>query len=140
MEVDVIHSYSSQHDVVDKSSVGTDESDPHVALVDYVSPSMMNLDPNTSKVDLIDSTLLITKDDSHHIHNPELTISLSLAHPDLIDWSIEDQQPTLPSFQNDYETACYLNAIEPITSTSEPATHMTEADIKYLSHKIKRKK
>ena len=46
----------------------------------------------------------------------------------------------LPSFQNNYEIACYLNTIEPITfSTSEPITSMIEVDIKYLSHKIKRK-
>ena len=141
MEIDVIHSYSSQLDVVNESSVGTNESNPHISLVDYASPSMMNLDPGTSKVDLIDSTILVTRDDPHHIHNLEPTISLSLAYPDLIDWSIQDQQPTLPSFQNDYEITCYLNVVETMTSsTSEPVMNMTESNIKCLSHKIKRNK
>ena len=123
--------------MVNKSSVGTDESSPHIALADHASTSMMNPNHDTSEVDLIDSTLLVTKYDSHSIYNLEPTISLSLAHLDLIDWSIWDQQPTLPSFQNDYEIACYLNAIKPVTSsTSEPAINMTKADIKYLSQKI----
>ena len=140
MEIDVIHSFSSQPNVADESSVRTDESNPHIALADHASASMTTVDPDSSEVDLIDSTFLVTRDESHSIKNLEPTTSLSLTHPDLIDWSLQDQQPTLPSFQNDYEIACYLNAIEPITSsTNEPATNMTEADIKYLSHKIKRK-
>ena len=96
MEVDVIHSYSSQLDVVDESSIGNDKFGPHVALVDYASSSMTNLDPGTSKVDLIDLTFLVTRDDSYHIHNLEPIISLSLVHPDLIDWSIQDQPPIFP--------------------------------------------
>ncbi|MCQ9191642.1 hypothetical protein, partial [Escherichia coli] len=41
---------------------------------------------------------------------------------------------------NDYDIAYYLNVVEPITSsTSEPTIHMTESNIKYLRHKIKRK-
>ena len=98
MEVDGTHAYSSQPDIVDESRVGTNESDPHIILVDYASPSTMNLDHGTSEDDLIDSTFLITRDKSHHIHNLEPTISLSLTHLDLIDWSIQDQQPTFPSF------------------------------------------
>ena len=90
MEVNVVHSYSSQLDVVDKSSVGTDESNPHIALVDHASTSMTNLNPNTSEVNLIDSTFLVTRDDSNSIYNLEPTISLSLTHLDLIDWSIQD--------------------------------------------------
>ena len=104
---------------------------------------MTNLDLGTSEVDLIDLTFLITRDDCHHIHNLESIISLSLTHLNLIDWSIQDQQPTFPSFQNDYEITCYLNAIEPIiSSTYELATNMIEANIKYLSHtrKIKNKR
>ena len=98
MEIDVIHSYSSQPDIVDESSVGTDESNPHVTLVDHASYSMMNPNPDSPKVDLIDSTFLVTRDDSHHVQNLEPAIPLSLTHPDLIDWSIQDQQPILPSF------------------------------------------
>ena len=98
MEVDVIHSYSSYPDVVDESSIGTDEFGPHVALADHASTFMTNLDLDTSEVDLIDLTFLVTKDESHSINNLEPIISLSLTHLDLIDWSIQDQQPTLPSF------------------------------------------
>ena len=43
-------------------------------------------------------------------------------------------------FQNDYEIAYYLNAIELVfSSTIELATGAIELDIKYLSHKLKRK-
>ena len=140
MEIDVIHSFSSQPNVADESSVRTNESNPHIALVDHASTSMMNLDPDTSEVNLIDLTFLVTRDESHSINNLEPTISLSLTHPDLIDWSLQDQQPTLPSFQNDYEIACYLNAIEPVvSSTSEPIVNMTEIDIQYFNHILKRK-
>ena len=76
MEVDVIHSFSSQPDMVDESSVGTDESNPHVALADHASTFMMNLDPDTQEFNLIDLTFLVTRDESHHIHNLEPTISL----------------------------------------------------------------
>ena len=76
MEVDVIHSYSSQPDIVNESSVGTDESNPHIALVDHGSTSMMNPNPSTSKFNLIYSTFLVTRDDSQSIHNLEPTISL----------------------------------------------------------------
>ena len=48
MEIDVIHSFSSQPNVADESSVGTDESNPHIALVDHVGASMTTLDPDTS--------------------------------------------------------------------------------------------
>ena len=45
------------------------------------------------------------------------------------------------TFQNDYEIACYLNAIElVVSSTSESIMSMSEPDIKYLSLKIKEKK
>ena len=67
---------------------------------------------------LIDSNSSVTRD-IIHIHN---------------------QEPKLLTFQNDYEIAYYLNAIEPVvSSTSELATRMTEPDIKYLSQKIKGK-
>ena len=91
MEVDVIHAYSGQSDVVNESRVGADEFDSHIALVNYASSSMTNLDPNISGVDLIDSTFLITRDDFNHIHNLEPAILLLLTHPNLIDWSIQDQ-------------------------------------------------
>ena len=61
-------------------------------------------------------------------------------HSDLIDWSIQNQRPKLPSFQNDYEIACYLNVIQPmVSSTNELEINMTEMKIQYTSHKLKRK-
>ena len=75
-----------------------------------------------------------------HINSLEPIIDLPLVHLELIDWSQCHQEPELLAFQNDYEIAYYLNDIEPIvSSTSEPATNMTEPNIKYLSCKIKRK-
>ena len=63
-----------------------------------------------------------------------------MIHLDLIDWLSQNLRPKITSFQNDYEITCYLNAIEPVTSsTSEPMVNMMESNIKYLSHKIKRK-
>lgn len=141
MDVDVIHTYSDQPDVVDESCVGCDEFNPRIALVDHVGPSLSNLDLDTFGAYPIGSTSLVTRDDIPHINHLEPVILISLMHSDLIDWSSQDQRPILPSFQNDYEIAYYLNAIEPITSsTSKPTTNMIESDIKYLSHKIKRKK
>ena len=87
---------------------------------------------------LKNSNSLITRDIIHS-HNLELVIDLSLVNPNLIDWSQHNHKPKLLMFQNDYEIACYLNAIEiVVSSTSEPATNMTELDIKSLSFKIKR--
>ena len=60
-------------------------------------------------------------------------------HPELIDWNSTTTNEVL-TFQNDYALACYLNVVEPVTSsTSEYNVNMTEANIKYLSHKIKKK-
>jgi hypothetical protein len=88
----------------------------------------------------IGSTSQVTRDDSFHINHIKTSPSLSLIYPELIDWSIQNQKPEIRSFQNDYEITCYLNAIEPvISSTSKPAVNMTKSDIKYLSQKIKRK-
>ena len=138
MEVNVIHTYSAQPNIVDESCIGFDELNPHIALEDHIGPSMPNLDLDTFGAYSIGSTSLITQDDTYCINNLEPVISLSLAHPDLIDWSIQDQIPTLPSFHNDYEISFYLNIIEPMTSsTSAPETNIIESHIKYLSHKIK---
>lgn len=74
------------------------------------------------------------------LYKLEASTSLSLLHPNLIDWLGQHQRPEIPSSQNDYEISCYLNAIEPMTSsTSESVVNMMESNIKYLSHNIKRK-
>ena len=82
----------------------------------------------------------VTRDDSFHINHIETSTSLSLIHPDLIDWSLQNQRPEIWSFQNDYEITCYLNAIKPVTSSPKKlVVNMMESDIKYLNQKIKRK-
>ena len=99
----------------------------------------MNLDLGSLGSYLTDSESLVTRD-IIHIHNLELVIDLPLVHLDLIDWSQCNHKLELLMFQNDYEIACYLNAIKHVvSSTNEPAASMIEPDIKYLSHKIKRK-
>ena len=88
MEVDVIHTYSVQPDVVDDSHVGLDELDSHITLVDHVGSSMQNLDLYTFGTYSIGSISLITKDDIYHVNNLEPTTLISLMRSDLIDWSI----------------------------------------------------
>lgn len=108
--------------------------------MDHASPSRSIPDLDSFATFTTGSTLHVTRDDSFHIKNLEASTSLSLIHLDLIDWSVQHQRSKISSFQNDYEIACYLNAIKPVTSsTSEPTVNMIESDIKYLSHKIKRK-
>lgn len=138
--MDAIHTYAIQSNVVEYSSVGLDDFGSQPALVDQVGPSrsIPHLDSFTTF--FIGLTLHVTGDDSFRVNNLKASTSLSLIHPILIDWLIQHQRPKIPSFQNYYEIACYLNAIEPVTSsTSEPMVNMTESNIKYLSHKIKRK-
>ena len=42
MEVDVIHTYSAQPNVVDDSCIRPNKLNLHTALVDHVGPSMSN--------------------------------------------------------------------------------------------------
>ena len=44
IEVDVIHTYSFQPNVVNKSHIGLDRLESHIALVDHIGPSTINLD------------------------------------------------------------------------------------------------
>ena len=88
MEVDVIHTYIAQPNIFDESSVGYDELDSCIALVAHTGPSMPNLDLDTFGAYSIGLTSLFTRDNTYHINNLEPVISLSLAHPDLIDWSV----------------------------------------------------
>ena len=140
LKVDVIHAYVTQPNVVNESRVGSEELDSQYAFVDHASSSRAIPDLDTLATFNIGSPSHVTKDNSFRINNLEASTSLSLKNPDLIDWSAQHQAHELLSFHNDYEITCYLNAIEPITSsTSELVVHMTKLDIKYLSHKIKRK-
>ena len=99
MDVDVIHTYSSQIEVVDESYVGSDGLDFHITLVDHAGPSTINLDLYSFGAFSIGSTSLITRAYVFHINNLEASTSLSLLLPYLIEWSIQDQRPELPSFQ-----------------------------------------
>ena len=86
--MDVIHTYATQPDIVDESHVGSDGLDSHIALVDHVDPSKMNFDLDSFEAFSIGSTSPVTKDDIFHVNNLEASTSLSLLHPNLIDWSI----------------------------------------------------
>ena len=84
MEIDVIHTYSTQLDVVDEPRVESNELDSHISLVDHVGPSMKNLDFDAFEAYSIGSTSLVTRDDIYHINNLGLATLLSLMHQDLI--------------------------------------------------------
>ena len=88
MEVNVIHTYSAQLDVVNESHIGSEELDSHIALVDHVGPSTMSLDLDSFGAFSIGSSSLVTKDNIYHVNNLEPSTLLSLLQPDLIDWSI----------------------------------------------------
>ena len=111
--VDVVHAYVTQPNVVDESCIESNELDSKISLVDYANPSMNYLDLDSFRDFPIGSTSLITKDNSSHINNLKASTFLSPMHCDLIDQSIKNQRPNLPSFQNDYEITCYMNSIKP---------------------------
>ena len=137
MDIDFVHTYSSQPELINESHVGLEDLNSHVALVDNFLLVRMN--PNLGSLGsyLTDSNSLVTRD-IIHIHNLEPVIDLPLVHPNLIDWSQHNKEPKLLKFQNEYKIAFHLNVIEPIvSSTSELVASMTKPDIKYLSHKIK---
>ena len=98
MEVNVIHSYSSQLDVVDDSSVGTNESNPRISLADHASSfrAYPNLDLFGDL--LTGSESLVIEDDSFLTNNLESSTSLPLVYLDLFDWSIQNEKNDLPSF------------------------------------------
>ena len=84
--------------------------------------------------------LLVHAFNDYTVNAIKLATTLSLAHPKLIDWN-PNASNEVPTFQNEYVLACYLNAIELVmSSTNEQSINMTEAKIKYLSHIIKKKK
>ena len=87
LEIDVIQSYSAQPDVVDKSSVGLADWTPWIALVDDTSLGRTTLDSGILEGDLMNSEYMVTRNDTHHIHNIEPVIDLPIVHRDLIDWS-----------------------------------------------------
>lgn len=79
--------------------------------------------------------------DDNTMNSLEPIQTLSLIHPELIDCTLYNQPLNIPTFANDYTLACYLNAVEPMnSSTSEQSENMTETYIKYLSRKNQKKK
>ena len=129
MDVDVVHTYSSQPKVANESHVGLEDLNSHIALVEDSSLVRMNLDLGSLGSYLMDPDSSVTKD-IIHIHNLEPVINIPLFHPNLIDWSQHNQEHELLTFQNHYEIAYYLNAIKPIvSSTNELATSMTKLNI-----------
>ena len=87
MDVDVIHTYSSQPEIVNESHVGLEDLNPQVALVDDSSLVRTNIDLGNLQGYLKNSNSSVTIDDIIHIYNLELFIDLPLVHPNLIDWS-----------------------------------------------------
>lgn len=84
LEVDVVHTYVKQINIVDESLIGFDELGSQIALVDHVGAPRFNpmLDPFGYFLMEYDS--LVTRDNSFHINNLEASSFLSLIHPDLI--------------------------------------------------------
>ena len=85
-----------------------DESD-----VENPNPSMNYLDLDSFRDFPIGLTSLITRDNSSNINNLKASTFLSPMHCDLIDQSIKNQRPKLPSFKNDYEITWDMNSIKP---------------------------
>lgn len=94
--VDVIHVYATQANIVEESSLGSDEFGSKTTIVDHTDPSRSIFDLDAFGNFTIGSTSHVTRDDSFRINNLEASTSLSLIHPDLIDWSA--QRSKLPSF------------------------------------------
>lgn len=93
--MDVIYAYATQPNVVKESSIGLDEFGLQYALVDHVDPSRSIFDLDSFATFTIGSTSHVTRDDSFHINNLEASTSFSLIHPDLIDWSLQNQRPKI---------------------------------------------
>ena len=94
MDIDIVHTYSSQHDLFDDSCVGSDDLNSHVTLVDDSLLVRTNLNLGSLGSYLTDSNSLVTRD-IIHIHNLEPFIDLPLVHPNLIDWSQCNHKPEI---------------------------------------------
>ena len=84
MDIDGVHTYSSQLELVDKSCVELEDLNSHVALVG--NSSLVRMNPNLGSLGsyLMDSKSLVTRD-IIHIRNLESFIDLSHVNPNLID-------------------------------------------------------
>lgn len=140
-DIDQVHVYETQLKVGETSRVRSDELDLDSVLESSVlrvsSPRNLNALVDEAAVGL---ELLIQAFNDYTVNAIEPATTLSLTYPELIDWNPNASSEVF-TFQNDYALACYLNIVEPVTSsTNEHSVNMTEADIKYLSHLIKKKK
>ena len=97
MDIDIVHTYSSQPELVENSCVGSDDLNSHVTLVDDYSLIRMNPYLDSLGSYLIDSDSFVTRD-IIHIHNLEQVIDLPLVHYKLIDWSQCHQEPKILTF------------------------------------------
>ncbi|WP_229775754.1 hypothetical protein, partial [Pseudomonas laurentiana] len=140
-DIDQIHVFENLLEVGETSGVMFDKfrsTNVLASSVDDVS-SLRNSNAPMDEIAL-GLDLLVHAFDDNTVNALEPATTLSLTHPELIDWNSTTTNEVL-TFQNDYALAFYLNVVEPVTSsTSEHSVNMTEADIKYLSHKIKKKK
>lgn len=85
--VDFIHAYSTQPNVVEESSLGSDNFGSQTTLlVDHNGPSRPIPDLGSFGTFPMGSTSHVTRDDSFHIKNLKSSTSLSLLHLDLINW------------------------------------------------------
>ena len=97
IDVDVVHTYSSQPKLVNESCVGLEDLSLHVSLVDDSSLVRMNLDLGSLGSYLTDFESLVTRD-IIHIHNLESVTDLPFVHPNLIDWSQCNQELEILTF------------------------------------------
>lgn len=90
---------------------------------------------------LLDLNLIVESYDDTTVNSLEPITNLSLIHPKLIDYSIQTQSINLPTFHNDYTLACYLHAVESVSSSIRGHdANMTKIDVKYLILQSKKKK
>ena len=141
-EFDAIHTYDSSVNIGEGFSTRMSESDSPDIDLSFVASARTQRVSNTLSNEIARGLdLLVHAFDDYTMNALEPVTSLSLQHPELIDWNSSSPANEVLSFQNDNALACYLNAVKPVvSSTSESSVNMTEGDIKYLSRKIKQKK
>lgn len=90
---------------------------------------------------ILELNLSVQGCDDNTVNSLELVEYLSLVHPELIDYTLQDQPLNIPIFANDYTLASYLNEVKQMnSSTNEQSENMIEENVKYLSLKNQKKK
>lgn len=67
---------------------------------------------------LLELNFSIRNCDNNTVNALEPVQHLSLLHPKLIDYTLQNQPMNIPTFANDYMLAYYLNAVEPMDSST----------------------